>query len=201
MLTFFHAPYSRSSTVAQAIEEMGLNCEIETKVVTIPRQDGSGGPDDTNPHPERKVPALDHDGALITERAAILAYLSDVFPKAPTAVPAGHPERGPFLMWLAYYAGVVEPMLMGTVCEIEHPIYHGLFGDTAQLVQRMKSALNGRDYLLESGFSAADLLMASPYFWNADWLPDDPVIKAWFARIAARPAVKATAARDLPNPV
>ena len=44
--------------------------------------------------------------------------------------------------------------------------------------------------------SAADLLMASPFMWNAEWLPQSPAIKAWFDRIRARPALQSAAARE-----
>ena len=197
MPTFYHAPNSRSSTVAQAIEEMGLSGEIETKIVAIPRQDGSGGPDAANPHPDKKVPALEVDGRIVTERAAILALLSELYPDAPTAIPPGHPDRGEFLTWLAYYAGVVEPVIVGMVCEVaDTPIWQTTFRDMAAVTVRLEAALADRDYLLPSGFSAADLLMASPFMWNADWLPQSPAIKAWFDRIRARPALQAAAARE-----
>ena len=68
MLTFFHAPNSRSSAIATLIDEMGISDWIETRLVSIPRQDGSGGRDPMNPHPEGKVPVLVHDGQVITER-------------------------------------------------------------------------------------------------------------------------------------
>ncbi|QDC07857.1 glutathione S-transferase family protein [Oceanicola sp. D3] len=197
MIKFYHAPNSRSSTVAIAIEEMGLSAEIETKIVTVPRQDGTGGPDAANPHPESKVPALEVNGSLITERAAILALLSELFPEAPTAVPPGHPDRGAFLMWLSYYAGVAEPLIMGMVCEVaDNPIWVTTYRDMPAMIARLETALDGQDYLLESGFSAADLIMASPYQWNRDWLPKRPAIEAWFDRVVARPAVQAVAARD-----
>ncbi|MGR3792533.1 glutathione S-transferase family protein [Vannielia sp. SX4] len=197
MIRFYHSAHSRSGTVAMAIEEMGLSAEIETKIVSVARQDGSGGPDAANPHPEKKVPALEVDGTLMTERAAILALLSELFPDAPTAVPPGHPERGPFLMWLAYYAGVVEPLIMGMVCEVaDNPIWVTTYRDMGAMTARMEAALEGQDYLLESGFSAADLIMASPYQWNRDWLPKVPVIETWFDRVNARPAVQAVVARE-----
>ncbi|MFY0633618.1 MAG: glutathione S-transferase family protein [Vannielia sp.] len=199
MPTFYHAPNSRSSTVAIAIEEMGLSAEIETKIVSIPRQDGSGGPDAANPHPESKVPALEVNGTLVTERAAILALLSELYPEAPSAIPPGHADRGPFLMWLAFYAGVVEPLIMGMVCEVaDKPIWITTYRDMPAMVARLESALDGQEYLLASGFSAADLIMASPYQWNRDWLPKSPAIEAWFDRVNSRPAVQAIAARDNP---
>ena len=76
MLTLFHAPNSRSSAIAALIDEMGIADRIETRIVTIPRVDGTGGRDPANPHPEGKVPVLVHDGRVITERGAIILHLS-----------------------------------------------------------------------------------------------------------------------------
>lgn len=80
MLTFFHAPQSRSSRIVTLIDEMGIQDQVQTTIVTIPRIDGSGGRDPANPHPEGKVPALIHDGTLITETAAVILYLTALFP-------------------------------------------------------------------------------------------------------------------------
>ena len=62
MLTFFHSPHTRSTVVRAAIHAMGVSDRMETRLVTIPRVDGSGGRDPSNPHPEGKVPLLVHDG-------------------------------------------------------------------------------------------------------------------------------------------
>ncbi len=62
------------------LEELGADYEIA--YVEIPRADGTGAPRSTQPHPDKKVPALVHDGALITESAAIMLYLTDLFPDA-----------------------------------------------------------------------------------------------------------------------
>ncbi len=198
MLKFYHAPNSRSSTIAQAIEEMGVADQVDTQIVSVPRHDGSGGPDANNPHPDKKVPALEHNGTLITERAAILTYLSEVFPDAPSAIPPGHAQRGPFLTWLAFYVGVVEPAIMCDYCEVDHPAIMNLVLGLETVNDRLDTALSQQDYLLPSGFSSADLLFASPYFWMPDILPEAPSIRAWFERVKSRPAVTLIAARDNP---
>lgn len=197
MLTFYHSPNSRSTTIATAIEEMGVGDRITTKIVSIPRQDGSGSHDPDNPHPEGKVPILNHDGALVWERPAILTYLSDLFPDAPAIRPAGHAERGPFLSWLAYYGDVIEPVIILRMAEIEHPYLHAGLRGYDEVVDRLSKTLaDGRDYLLPGGFTTVDLLVASPFMWLRDLLPDDAGIAAWFARVSARPAVTRLAARD-----
>src|SRR6188474_3682695 len=109
MLTLYHAPQSRSSRIIWLLEELGADYQLV--ITDIPRQDGSGAPDPRNPHPDQKVPALVHDGVLLTESIAILQYLADAFPQARLAPPIGDRARGPYLTWLAYYAGVAEPVI------------------------------------------------------------------------------------------
>lgn len=197
MITLYHAPNSRSTVVVMALEEMGLRDRVRIQLTAIPRVDGSGRRDPDNPHPEGKVPILDHDGTHVWERPAILTYLSDLFPDAPGVRPAGHPQRGPFLSWLAYYGDVVEPVLICTAAGIEHMhLTAGLRG-WPEVAARLSSTLSdGRDYLLPDGFSTADLLLASPFEALREFLPGDPLIVAWYERVAARATVRAVTARD-----
>ena len=76
MLTLFHAPFSRSSAVMSLIDEIGIADEIAVQIVDIRRQDGSGRFDPANPHPEHKAPALLVGDSLMTERGAIMLYLT-----------------------------------------------------------------------------------------------------------------------------
>lgn len=197
MLTFFHSPNSRSSTVLALIEEMGIRDRIDLRLVTIQRQDGSGGRDLANPHPEGKVPYLVHDGAGMSERAAILTYLTDLFPGTGLGRPVADAERGPFLSWLAYYAGVVEPVLVAAWAGVEHPWFSAAWRDADAVTARLHAALeDGRPYLLKGGFSAADLLLQGPFAWYPAATPDDPLVRDWIARVSARPAVQRASAFD-----
>ena len=107
MLTFYHSPQSRSSAIATLIAEMDIAHRIDMRIVSIPRQDGNGLRDPSNPHPEGKVPALVHDGRVITERAAVILYLTTLFPGTGMAPPVGTPEWGRFVTWLTWYQGVM----------------------------------------------------------------------------------------------
>lgn len=109
MLTLFHAPKSRSTRMIWLLEELGAPYEIQ--VVDIARRDGVGAKDPANPHPHKQVPALLDDGVLISESVAIALYLTDKFPAAGIGPVVGDPLRGPYLTWLAYYAGVLEPVI------------------------------------------------------------------------------------------
>jgi glutathione S-transferase len=63
-------------------------------------------------NPMGKVPALKHDGALITEQVAIFLYLADLFPEAGLAPPIGDPLRGPYLRWMVFYGSCFEPAVV-----------------------------------------------------------------------------------------
>jgi glutathione S-transferase len=201
MLTFFHSPHTRSTVVRAAIHAMGVGDRMETRLVTIPRVDGSGGRDPSNPHPEGKVPVLMHDGRMVWERPAILTYLSDLFPEAAAICPAGHPERGPFLSWLAWYGDVVEPVLSCAAAGISHDYLTAGLRGPEEVTARLSATLSdGRPWLLESGFTVADLLLHSPFAWFSDMTPDDPAIRAWVERCKDHPSSRAALeadARDL----
>lgn len=112
MLTLYHAPQSRSSRIVTLIDELGAGDAVTIRPVTIPRQDGSGGPDPDNPHPEKKVPLLVDGNDTIRETVAIALYLTDFFPNGRMAPAVGEPGRGTYLGWLAYYAAVMEPVMV-----------------------------------------------------------------------------------------
>ena len=71
---------------------------------------------------DKKVPALVHDGVLITESIAIVLYLTDIFRTSGIGPQIGDPKRGPYLTWLAYYAGVIEPLIVSNFAGVaDHP--------------------------------------------------------------------------------
>ena len=67
MLTLIHAPNTRSTRILVLIDEMRLWDQIEIREVAVINNDGTGQRDPANPHPDGKVPALIHDGQVITE--------------------------------------------------------------------------------------------------------------------------------------
>ncbi|MBN8632523.1 MAG: glutathione S-transferase family protein [Rhodobacterales bacterium] len=188
MLTLFHSPQSRSSAIMVLIEEMGIADRIETRLVSIPRVDGSGHRDPANPHPEGKVPALLHDGQLITERAAIMLHLTTLFPDSGLAPRIGTPDWGRFVGWLTWYQGVLEPVVIFEAAGISHPWLEATFRDHKTAAARIRSALEKGPWLLGDEFSAADLLIHAPYAFFPDATPDDQLIRDWVDRCKARPA-------------
>ncbi len=188
MLTLYHSPESRSSAILTLIEEMGIADWITLHQVTIPRMDGTGGRDPANPHPEGKVPALVQDGTVITERAAIILTLTTMFPDAGLAPKTGTPEWGAFVAWLSWYQGVVEPVVIFQAAQITHPWLTATFRGPEEMAARLHAALKKGPWLLGDTFSAADILLHSPFAWFPESTPDDPLIRDWVERCKARPA-------------
>ncbi len=190
MLTLYHAPRSRSSRIIRLIDELGIMDKIDINIVTIPRQDGSGGRDPKNPHPEGKVPLLVHDGVDIWETPAIILYLTDLFPNAGFAPSVGDPKRGAYLSWLAYYGDVVEPVLICQAAELEHPYLSATFRNMSAVANRLSRALSQSPFLLSEAFTAADLLLSSPFTWFPEATPDVPAIRDWVNRCEAQPSAE-----------
>jgi glutathione S-transferase len=198
MITLYHAPRSRSTRIVALLKELDALEQVRIDVVAIPRMDGSGGRDPRNPHPDGKVPLLDHDGTLVWESSAIIQHLAELFPAAGLSVPAGHPRRGPYLSWLAWYAGVVEPVLTLQAVGIDHPAVARTFRTEAEIKARLTETLRETPYLLGDRFTAADLLLHSPYAWFGK--PGVPEIDAWVDRCMDRPGARFAAEFDAGHP-
>ena len=196
MLTLFHSPQSRSSAIVTLIEEMGIQDWVEVREVTIPRMDGSGGRDPANPHPEGKVPALVHDGQVLTERAAIILHLTSLFPDTSLAPKVGTPDWGVFAAWMAWYQGVLEPTFIMEATGLSHPWMTAAIRDHKTAVARLRSALDKGPWIMGDHYSAADLLLHGPYAWFPEGTPDDPVLRDWIDRCKARPARAKVVQRD-----
>jgi glutathione S-transferase len=195
MLTIYHAPQSRSSRILWLLEEVGATYTIA--LTNIPRPDGSGASDPNNPHPDKKVPALVDDGTLVTESAAIVLYLTDKFPGAGVGPVVGDPLRGPYLSWLAYYAGVMEPVATLEFAGVaDNPGVVRTFRGRAEMNARVLSALSAGPWVLGERFSGADILIASMGQFIRPLLPAGDVVDAYLARAAARPALARARAKD-----
>lgn len=196
MLTLYYTPHSRATRVLWLIEQMGLRDRIDLQLVTVRRQDGSGGHDPANPHPEGKVPLLVHDGEPIRETSAIMLYLTDLFPQGDMGPGVGEALRGRYLSLLAYYGNVMEPVLLHDFVKVDHPALHGAFRGPAEMADVLSQALGQGDWLLGDKVSAADLLLVSPFLWIPDATPDDPSVHAWVSRCKALPSYARAEAFD-----
>ena len=192
MLTLYHSPRSRSTRMLWLLEELGEPYEV--KYVTIRRGDGTGAPDPKNPHPEGKVPALMHDGKLVTKSGAICLYLTDAFPGKGLGPKTTDKDRADYLFWLFNYVADLEPVMMARMTGGgDTPMMQRAY---EQVMARFAKALKAGDYLLGSKFSSADILWGSAVQWMRGQFPEDKVFDRYVERLATRPAYKRGEAKD-----
>jgi glutathione S-transferase len=199
MLTLFHAPATRSSRFLWLLEEIGEPYEVT--LVPMRRRDGTGEPPPPayrKIHPHGKVPAIIHDGALVFESAAIALYLSDAFPRAKVGVPIGDPKRGPYLTWLAYYTGVMEPAFVGKALGFTTVNSTTGWAATDDVLAHVLGTLSRGPYLLGEQFTTADVLFGSTFalFKGSPLIPQNDVLDAYIDRVTKRPAYARAAAKD-----
>lgn len=196
MLTLYHSPRSRSSRIIGLIDALDIWGEVDIRIVDITHNDGSGARDPKNPHPEGKVPLLIHDEVEIWESNAIILYLTDLFPDAGMGPVAGDPQRGRYLSWLAWYGNVVEPIMVIGAAQVSHPVFDVTFRGVPEMTARLANALEEAPFLMGDRFTAADLLLSSPFTWFPEATPDNAAIKAWIERCKSQPLVQQTAEFD-----
>jgi glutathione S-transferase len=199
MITLYHAPKTRSSRFVWLLEEIGEPYEV--KLVPMLRRDGSGAPPPASYrsiHPHGKVPAIVHDGAVVFESAAVALYLADAFPKAKVGVPIGDAKRGPYVTWLAYYAGVMEPAFVGKALGFTTINSTTGWASTDNVLAHVVETLERGPYLLGEQFTTADVLFGSTFalFKGSPLVPRNDVIEAYIDRVVKRPAYARAAAKD-----
>ena len=190
-LTFYTNPMSRGRIIRWMLEEVGQPYET----VVLDYASTMKGADYLAINPMGKVPAIKHGDTIVTEAAAICAYLADAFPQANLAPPSGSKERGPYYRWLFYGAGPVEAMgsnhAMGWTPPEDRQRMFG-YGSREAVMDTLEKALTANEYLAGGTFTAADLYVGAQIGWGLQFgtLEKRPVFESYFARLAARPAAK-----------
>lgn len=199
MITLYHAPKSRSSRFVWLLEEIGAPYEL--KLISIRPADGgvqASSNEYRRIHPHGKVPAIVHDGVTVFESAAIALYLGDAFPRSGVGVPIGDPKRGPYVTWLAYYAGVMEPAFVGKALGFTTTNSTTGWASTDAILAHVTATLERGPYLLGEQFSTADILLGSTFalFKGSPLLPANDTLDAYIERVTKRPACQRASAKD-----
>jgi glutathione S-transferase len=140
-----------------------------------------------------KVPAIRHGETVVTEAAAICAYLADAFPQARLAPPPGDPLRGPYYRWLFFVAGPLEAAwtnkAMGFVVPPDRERMSG-YGRFETVVDVLEEALSRAEYLVGNGFTAADLYLGSGISFGMQFgmIEKRPAFERYWQRLSTRPA-------------
>lgn len=190
-LRFFYHPRSRSAITRWMLEE----CEARYEPVQLDYGTTMKSADYLALNPMGKVPALAHGDTVVTELAATLAYLADLFPEKRLAPAPDSPWRGSYHRWMFFLAGPVEAVMtaknQGHLAQQtpEQAMSAG-YGRYDDVVQTLRQAVAGRRYLCGDQFTAADVLMASYLRWGTmmGLLPDLPEFSAYGQPLMGRPA-------------
>ncbi|HEY1559676.1 MAG TPA: glutathione S-transferase family protein [Caulobacteraceae bacterium] len=189
-LVFYTHPQSRGRIARWMLEEVGAPYRTEL----LEYGGTMKSPAYLGVNPMGKVPAIRHGDTVVTEAAAICAYLADAFPEAQLAPPHGSKARGPYYRWLFFGAGPVEMSMMTKFMGFDttgKELQVG-FGSADAVRDAIEGALSGSDYLAGDQFTAADVYLGSHIGWGMQWgsLEKRPAFETYVARINARPAAQ-----------
>jgi glutathione S-transferase len=188
-LVFYTNPRSRGRIVRWMLEEVGQPYKTEVLDYATTMK----APPYLAVNPMGKVPALRHGNTVVTEAAAICAYLADAFPQARLAPPSGDRLRGPYYRWLFFAAGPVEAAVVnkafGFVVPPEREPTIG-YGSFERVMRVLEETLSRADYLVGDTFTAADLYVGSQIGFGLAFerIEKRPAFLQYWQRLSARPA-------------
>lgn len=194
-IDFYTNPMSRGQIARWALHEAGAEYEQH-----LLEYGGSmKAPEYLAINPMGKVPAIVHDGKVVTECAAICAYLADAFPDAglqPTA-----DERADYYRWMFFSAGPVEAAITNRSMKWEPTAEQEMmagYGSYHKAVAALEGALSDKDYICGNRFTAADIYVGAQVDWGLQFgsLPTNAAFEAYAGRLRERDAYKAAKAID-----
>jgi len=193
-LVFYTNPMSRGRIARWMLEEVGQ----PYRTVILDYATTLKGPEYLAINPMGKIPAITHGDVVVTECAAICAYLADAFPEAGLAPPTS--ERGDYYRWLFFAAGPIEAAVtarsLGFSPAADQKRMAG-FGSLEDAVNALETAVAGKRYIAGDHFSAADVYVGSQIGWGMQFGSMDrrPAFEAYWKGLSERPA--AVRAREI----
>jgi glutathione S-transferase len=188
-LIFYTHPMSRGAIARWMLEELGQPYRTELLEFGTTMK----APAYLAINPMGKVPAIRHGDTVVTETAAICAYLADAFPQAGLAPAPGSRERGPYYRWLFFGAGPLESSVtnkaMGFHVPPERAGMSG-YGSLDAVLHTLEDALSRGEYLVGDRFTAADIYVGAQIGWGLQFGSIDkrPVFERYVGRLHNRPA-------------
>jgi glutathione S-transferase len=188
-LVLYTHPRSRGRIARWMLEEVGV--PYRTEVVQFGRAMKSA--EYLSINSMGKVPAIVHNGAVVTEVAAICAYLADAFPEAHLAPPVS--ERADYYRWLFFVAGPLEAALTNKALKVDvPPDRQGMvgYGNYDLVVDTLAKAVSKRPFIAGDRFSAADVYVGSHISWGMQFgtLPKNPDLVNYWEKLGEREAYK-----------
>ena len=192
-ITFFTHPMSRGRIVRWMLEEVGEPYDT----VLLDFGTSMKSPMYLALNPMGKVPAIQHRDVVVTEAAAICAYLAASFPARKLAPPID--RRGAYYRWMFFAAGPLEAALtakaLGFTSDKKQMLGYGSYEDT---VAALEGAVSGGPFICGEQFTAADVYVGSQIAWGmmVGTLEKRPAFEAYTARLRERPAARRAAEID-----
>lgn len=189
-IVFYTNPMSRGRIARWMLEEIGQ----PYRTVVLDYGTTMKAPQYLAINPMGKVPAITRGDVIVTEGAAICAWLADAFPQAGLAPALDDPARGPYLRWMFFGAGPLEAAVtaraLGLLAPADRAQMAG-YGSFEQVVDALETVVSAAGpWLLGDRFSALDVYLGSQIGWGLQFktLPDRDVFKGYAARLFQRPA-------------
>ena len=186
-LVFYTNPMSRGRIARWMLEELGRPYRTEV----LEYASSMKSPEYLAINPMGKVPAIRHGATVVTECAAICAYLADAFPEAELAPALG--DRGAYYRWLFFAAGPVEAATtnrsLGVVAPPGREMMVG-YGSYEATMAVLEQAVSQADYIAGDRFTAADVYVGSQIGFGLRFgsLEKRPAFLSYWERISSRPA-------------
>jgi len=197
VITFYHNPMSRGRTVHWMLEEVGVPYRVE--LLSFEKAEHKT-PSYLALNPMGKIPTIVHRGTVVTEAAAICAYLADAFPAAGLAPACDDPARGTYFRWLFFGAGCMEPAIVDRMLARPAPERAGAvgYGTYDNAMDALEQAVTPGPFILGERFSAADVYGGSGIGWGlmAKGIEPRPAFVAYVERCTQRPAYKRCEAQN-----
>jgi glutathione S-transferase len=196
-LVFYTHPMSRGRIARWMLEELGRPYKTEI----LDYDTTMKAPAYLAINPMGKVPAIRHGDRVVTECAAICAYLADAFPEAQLAPPPGDPARAPYYRWMFFAAGPLEAAVTDKSLGVEVPEERRRmvgYGSFAQVMDALESAVSGDGYIAGPRFTAADVYVGAQIGWGLLFgtIEKRPAFERYWERIRSRPAALRAKAID-----
>ncbi len=190
-LILYHHPMSRSQTMVWLMEE--LDVPYKRRSVDIFK---GGDPEYRAKVPTGKVPAVEVDGQVLTETSAIALYLADRFAPGRLAPALDHADRAQYVYWCVARAGLLEPAMTCHTLKVDmsEPRVRGMTGwaPFPEQIETVRAAIDGRETLLDFGFSTADILVGGfvAFGMMFDLIPKEAPFTTYVDALQSRPAYK-----------
>lgn len=188
-LVFYTNPQSRGRIVRWMLEEVAAPYRTE-----LLEYGGSmKSPEYLAINPMGKVPCIRHGRTVVTECAAICAYLADAFPDAGLAPSPA--ERGAYYRWMFFAAGPLEAAITNRVLRFEVPKDKEMtagYGNYDNVINALETAVSGKRYIAGDRFSAADVYVGAHIGWGMQFksIEARPAFEEYWAGLRERSACR-----------